>query len=415
MAEEAYGQLPFNEAIAFFRQKVNVASPKWTDLLEGAHSRAFTVAGATKEGMLVDFRAAIDKAIAQGTTLDEFRKDFDNIVTKYGWDYKGTRGWRTRVIYDTNMRTAYAAGRWQQMTDPDVVKLHPFWRYRHNDAVKHPRPEHLAWNGLTLAVGDAWWKTHYPPNGWGCQCFVEPVTRRELAADGKTTPDRAPPTAMRKATLSTSAGPVTLDVPRGVDPGWGYSVGETAFGSRLPEATMQAWREQGQNAFERLTPGDWHSAGLARHLPIDDPAAKLGAGVATVEQLRAQIARAIGAEQKVLETPDGEPVLLDAAALSLHMPLDRAAFVPLIPELISNPAEIWLAFEKHKGTGQVVLRKRIIKLVRDPRGRGRGMLFVAQASRGVIEAWTLLPTDRLDYLNAQRVGRLMWKRSEDVK
>jgi hypothetical protein len=412
MADEDYGRLPFNEAISFFRQKVNVPSPRWTDLLEGAHSRAFTVAGATKEGMLVDFSAAIDKAIAQGTTLEEFRKDFDSIVTKYGWDYNGTRGWRTRVIYDTNLRTAYAAGRWQQMTDPDVVKLHPFWRYRHKDGELHPRPEHLAWDGLTLDVSDAWWHTHYPPNGWGCQCFVEPITRREM--DGRST-DKAPPLDMRKARLMTSAGPIAIDVPRGVDPGWGYSVGETAFGTKLPEATMQAWREQGSAAFERLTPGDWRSAGLKRQLPIDDPAAKLGATAGSIEQLRAAIERAIGAEQKVIEGPDSEPVLVDADALSQHLPLDRAAFVPLLPEAIADPAEIWLAFEKHKGTGQVVLRKRILKIIRDPRNRARGMLLVAQASRGVMEAWTLLPTDRLDYLNAQRVGRLMWARDISTK
>ncbi len=40
---------------------------------------------------LADFRAAVDKAISQGTTLAEFRKDFDTIVAKYGWSYNGSR------------------------------------------------------------------------------------------------------------------------------------------------------------------------------------------------------------------------------------------------------------------------------------------------------------------------------------
>ena len=410
MAGEAeYGSLPFDQAIEFFRQKVNVPTQRWADMLEGAHSRAFTVAGATKEGMLTDFRAAIDKAIEQGTTLDTFRKDFDNIVAKYGWDYNGSRGWRTRTIYETNLRTSYAAGRWQQMTDPDVARMHPYWRYCHNDAVRHPRPEHLAWNGLTLEISDPWWKTHYPPNGWGCQCSVEPITQREM---GARRPDHAPPLEMQSRTLNTSAGPLAIQVPKGIDPGWGYSVGETAFGTRLPEATMQAWRAN-EDQWEMLEPyGDWRSAGRPHELPLDRPKAKLGPTAATVARSRALIEAAIGAEQATLELPDGDPLLVDAAALSLHLPLDRSAFIPMLPEVASDPAEIWLAFEKHTGSGQVVLRKRIIKVIADPRGRGRGMLLVAQASRGVVEAWTMVPTDRLDYLDRQRVGTLIWARPE---
>jgi hypothetical protein len=38
-----------------------------------------------------DFRVAVEKAIAEGTTLQEFRKDFDAIVATHGWSYKGSR------------------------------------------------------------------------------------------------------------------------------------------------------------------------------------------------------------------------------------------------------------------------------------------------------------------------------------
>ena len=72
--------LPFNEAIDFFRQKVNVPTERWTDMMNEAHSHGFAVAGATNEAMLSDFREAVDKAISQGTGLAEFRADFDTIV-----------------------------------------------------------------------------------------------------------------------------------------------------------------------------------------------------------------------------------------------------------------------------------------------------------------------------------------------
>jgi phage-Barnase-EndoU-ColicinE5/D-RelE like nuclease2/Phage Mu protein F like protein len=403
-----YRSLPFEEAIDFLRQKVNVPSAKWADILEGAHARAFTVAGATKEGMLADFRTAIDKAIAQGTTLNDFRKDFDAIVQKYGWDYNGTRGWRTRVIYSTNLTTAYAAGRYRQMTDPDVLRYQPYWVYRHADGVLHPRPEHLAWNGLTLKAGDDWWKTHYPPNGWGCHCYVEPITWRELAASGKSGPDQAPPVELQQKTLNTSAGPLTISTPKGVDPGWGYNVGDAAFGRQLPADAMQAWRQQGAAAWERLTQGNWQSAGRPREIPADAPKAAIGASTATPAELERAIARAIGAPQKAIALPDGSTILVDAAALAQHMDEARGSFVPLLPELLADPYEIWLSFERHRGTGQVVLRKRVVKVVRLP-GK-QGMLLVAQASGGVMEAWTLIPTDTLGYLQRQRVGRLLWAR-----
>src|SRR3990167_1320138 len=130
-----YGSLPFDEAIRFFRQKVRLPTRTWTDITHGMHARAFVVAGATKDELLADFQGAIDRAIAEGTTLEQFRRQFDSLVAKHGWEYNGGRNWRSRVIYDTNVRTAYSAGRYEQMTQPDVLAARPFWQYKHGDSV----------------------------------------------------------------------------------------------------------------------------------------------------------------------------------------------------------------------------------------------------------------------------------------
>jgi uncharacterized protein with gpF-like domain len=121
------------------------------------------VAGAYKAEMLSDFREAVDKAIVQGSTLADFRKDFDRIVAKHGWSYNGSRGWRSEVIYSTNIRTSYAAGRWAQLTDPEFRRVMPYLVYRHGDS-RVPRPLHLSWDGTTLPADDPWWNTHYVPN-----------------------------------------------------------------------------------------------------------------------------------------------------------------------------------------------------------------------------------------------------------
>jgi len=225
----AYGSLPFKEQIAFFRAKRNVLTEAWTDIWEAEHDHAFMVAGANRMDLLVDLRAAVDKAIADGTGLEAFRRDFDQIVAKYGWAYNGVRNWRTRVIFETNMRTSYAAGRYAQLQTLKKAGMR-FWRYRHSDAVQHPRPMHLAWNNLVLDADDPWWNTHYPPNGWGCQCTVEALDARGLARMGKNGPDTAPPVDMQQVTVGLRGpSPRTVQTPAGVDPGFGYAPGRSAY------------------------------------------------------------------------------------------------------------------------------------------------------------------------------------------
>ena len=227
-----YGSLPFKEQIDFFRQKVNLGTRAWTDIWQQQHDHAFVVAGAMKRALLTDLRNAVDGVVSDGTTYEQFKKQFLDIVAKNGWTgWKGEgskqgEAWRARTIYDTNLRTSYAAGRLQQMKE--VAKDRPYWRYRHNDSVKYPRPEHLAWDGLVLAADDSWWSTHYPPNGWGCKCYVETLSDDEVKALGKDGPDEAPPTKMQTVTVGTQGpSPRTVDVPEGVDPGFGYQPGRS--------------------------------------------------------------------------------------------------------------------------------------------------------------------------------------------
>jgi len=178
---------PFFEQLEFFRKKLNLPSEHWDDIQREAHDRAFIVAGATKADLLDDLQQSVFSRMADGRGLEEFRKDFRRIVGERGWQGwtgEGSPGgfaWRTRVIYQTNMATSYAAGRYRQLTDPEYLQLRPYWRYKHADGVMNPRLQHVALNGLTLRYDHPFWKTHFPPNGWFCHCRVVPVDAREYA------------------------------------------------------------------------------------------------------------------------------------------------------------------------------------------------------------------------------------------
>ncbi|MDP1980485.1 phage minor head protein [Undibacterium sp.] len=177
---------PFAEQLAFFKYKLSVPTERWNDILREAHDRAFMVAGAQSADLLNDLNAAITKAIENGTGIEAFRKDFKQIVAKNGWtgwtgeESAAKTAWRTKVIYQTNMSTSYAAGRWKQLNDPELQKVMPYWQYKHNDGVIYPRPLHKSWDGLTLPSDHPFWKQHFPPNGWGCQCRVVPVTKAKF-------------------------------------------------------------------------------------------------------------------------------------------------------------------------------------------------------------------------------------------
>lgn len=216
-----YGSLPFAEQIEFFRQKLNLPTERWDELLRAAHDKAFVVAGATRADLLASLHAAVTKSIEQGTTLAEFRKDFEALVAKHGWTgwtgegTKGGRAWRTNVIFTTNMRTSYAAGRWAQIQEEKADR--PYLLYRHSDGVMTPRPLHVAWDGMVLPTDDPWWAAHYPPNGFGCKCRVFTLSARDLKRMGKDGPDQAP----NDGTYEWRGQPV----PKGVDPGWDYTPG----------------------------------------------------------------------------------------------------------------------------------------------------------------------------------------------
>jgi len=218
-AVESFGAKADN-AIANLREKLPVATDRWNDLLGPIHGTEFTIAGAPLD-VVKDIQSALSKAQANGLTLAQFRKDFDSIVKRSGWAYKGSRGWRTAVIYRTNMHSAYMAGRWQQIIEN--ADRRPYLEYR---AVldSKTRPQHRAWHGTLLPVTAGFWSTHYPPNGWGCRCTVRSYSESEMTRAGKAV--SADPKVKYRLATNTD-GEVTDRVPVGIDPGWDHNVGES--------------------------------------------------------------------------------------------------------------------------------------------------------------------------------------------
>ncbi|MCK9193802.1 MAG: PBECR2 nuclease fold domain-containing protein [Nevskia sp.] len=338
-------EFQFQQQIDFFLQKINLPTLRYTDIQHDEHDRAFVVAGATRDALLRDFRAAVDKAIADGTTLEAFRKDFDQIVETHGWTYNGGRNWRSRVIYDTNLRTSYAAGRYAQIQD--VKATRPFVRYRHNDAVAHARPLHESWDGLVLPIDSPWIKTHWPPNGWGCRCFIESLSQADLDRLGKAGPDAPPPSNDSDVVLGTQSGnPRVFRTPEGVDPGFGYTPGRSLFSGSVPAAstgtTLLPILPMAEVSVRPL-PGP-RSASASRVLPstLTDQAyidAFLNEFGASVTNPSVRITDSAG---DILSISD--QLFATPAGLKIAQP-DLGKNILLLADTIRSPDEIWVAFD----------------------------------------------------------------------
>jgi len=217
----------FGEAIDYLKGKLPAASLAWNDLAGPVHGKVFTVAGATTADLARDIQASLVDALAQGSTITAFRKDFDRIVQLHGWAYKGKRGWRTGVIFDTNMRSAHMAGRWAQLQANKDRR--PFLQYRTAGDAR-VRPQHRQWNGAIYPIDDAFWSTHYPPNGWGCRCTVRAYSQADLT-------DKilqvSKPFEQKTRDVITRNGEIIDRVPIGIDPGWDHNVGQSWISPEL--------------------------------------------------------------------------------------------------------------------------------------------------------------------------------------
>jgi SPP1 gp7 family putative phage head morphogenesis protein len=231
--------LPFAEAVAFFRAKGKRLEPTfaWQDFKHEDHSTAFTVAKSTGFDILNDLQQSLADSLANGTLEKDWQRQIIPILQAKGWwgrqamedpltgetkmvQLGSLR--RLHVIFDTNLRTANAAGRWAQIARS--ADLAPFLRY---SAVldSRTRPLHREWNGTVLRWDHPWWNTHFPPNGWFCRCTVTQMSNLDLKRFGLTESDAPPadPTPARRY-VNPRTGEVS-EVPAGIDPGFAYNPG----------------------------------------------------------------------------------------------------------------------------------------------------------------------------------------------
>ncbi|HAV2715433.1 phage head morphogenesis protein [Acinetobacter baumannii] len=183
--------LPPKDAISYLEEKGFKIGWDWHETLDNAHSKAFTVAKIARMDLLQDIRQSLITAMEKGQTLEQWKASITPTLQEKGWWGKKTvinpegreqevqlgSPRRLRTIYDTNMQSAFAAGRYKAMLAG--AETRPFWEWRHI-TISNPRKQHVALNGRLFRFDDPFWNVAYPPSEWGCKCRVIARSAREV-------------------------------------------------------------------------------------------------------------------------------------------------------------------------------------------------------------------------------------------
>lgn len=228
----AFNPGPPPEASRFLRNKGLRPSFAWQDVEPEEHAIAFTVAKAMQADVLQAIRDEVQAALDEGLTLSQFKKRLKPQLVEKGW--WGVRDMvdpdtgetvpvqlgsprRLRTIYRSNLRAARAAGQWERIQRTKAAL--PYLLYQTGPSQRH-RPEHVARRGLVLRADDPFWRMWFPPNGWGCKCWVRQLTR----AEAKTYGINEAPRIEERPWRNPRTGEVRM-VPRGIDPAWAGNPG----------------------------------------------------------------------------------------------------------------------------------------------------------------------------------------------
>ena len=148
----------------------------------------------------------LNEAFRASANYNDFRDRASAICTKFNDRWQ-------RTEYRTAVQVAEQASAYRSMRSRQ--ETFPIWVYR-TVGDGQVRPEHASLDGLTLPASDPAWKKIYPPNDWGCRCWVDAIMADEH--EGGYDDERAKVRAYMKS----------AEWKRSVAQGWGVNRAETA-------------------------------------------------------------------------------------------------------------------------------------------------------------------------------------------
>lgn len=156
---------PWDEALEEFRAR-GVMKPNELSRLLGDYAQRTDKARQLMLGQIQTFvRAELERSIRDGGTMRDFAKRIEDGDASLGITADDPA--YLNMVFRTNVQSAYGAGRYRAMTDPDVMDARPYAEYRTvGDA--RVRPEHAALDKTVWALESDKWQRIAPPNSYNC-------------------------------------------------------------------------------------------------------------------------------------------------------------------------------------------------------------------------------------------------------
>ena len=174
--------ITYTDALRYAREK-RVVLPEEFYLLDlNARQYATTVSGLASLDQIKTVINLSNKAIESGSTFQDFQKAVKEAGIELSPHHLDN-------IFRTNIQNAYAHGIWTQQQENKANR--PYLKYSSlNDG--RTRPSHLALNNIVRHIDDAFWLTHYVPNGFNCRCAIDAITEAQAKRLGITIDDELP-------------------------------------------------------------------------------------------------------------------------------------------------------------------------------------------------------------------------------
>lgn len=172
----------FEEAVREFRKRLPMTDAQYEELDAAAREHAFKVAGVTTADVAQTVFSALDRAIADGSTLEDFKAEAGaSLAEAWGGEDSG----RVETVFRTNVNSAYNAGRHQVFSAPTVQKSRPYWRF---DATMDSRTSDVCeqCDGTVLPADDPFWRKFSPPLHPNCRSYLVALTAEEAGDEGLT-------------------------------------------------------------------------------------------------------------------------------------------------------------------------------------------------------------------------------------
>jgi len=160
-------------ALRWFARRLALPDEELKALSEEARRRAFWVSGLAALDMVQEVMDALERALAEGETYEDFRRRLsERVRTAWG---RGSP-YRLELIFRTNLQLAYGAGRYREAER--VKDLRPYWGL---SVVLDGRTSRICapLAGVVLPADHPFWRNHIPPLHYNCRTALVTYSREE--------------------------------------------------------------------------------------------------------------------------------------------------------------------------------------------------------------------------------------------